>query len=248
MISFDQEIELHEEEPVNRGQSGFADLFSYERLSVSTNEKEALRLYREAAASQKGVPVLVADDSDCILLDAAAFAFENGEASPKSIQAMLLEAQSHSAGRYFAETFKRLPLQWRQVHRGKECELLGNDGLCSGFDPCRFELLRLPTDHPWEIPAYLPFFHPYDGPSLEQLISVLKDWHARYGAQILCVSFDMLQFLFDRSRMDESAYHRLAREIFCIHPALVIDYYQNFDNLLYNLQNSEEPIFQLWWD
>lgn len=229
---------------------GLSRLLPYEVLWEGTDEQEAFRQYlnyRESGEREGYTPVFLADDWDYMLRESVFFAEEEKAFSPRQIEKTLQAAGQFDVEHFFSHSFARLSLPWRRIRKEHKCRLYPSCKLITGFGPSSFVLVKIPTGHPWELPAYLPFCRSYGAPSLEQLTAVLQVWKQRYGAQLLCVHCDMIQMIFKRDGMEDQQFHNFAREIFCVQPELVADYYQNFDNLVYNLKNGEQPVFLFYW-
>jgi hypothetical protein len=225
-------------------------LAPYEVLWEGTDAQEAFRqylAYREIGDREGYTPVFLADDWDCLLRESIFFAHEEKSFSPQKRQTAIEAAERYKIEHFYSHSFARLSLAWRRIRKEHKCRLYQSNRLTSGFGPCSFVLVKVATDHAWELPAYLPFCRNYGAPSLEQLIAILEAWKKNYGAQLLCIHFDMIQMIFDREGMDDEKYHNFAREIFCVQPDLVADYYLNFDNLVYNLKHGEQPVFLFYW-
>ena len=229
----------------------FSQLLPYTVLWEGFDAQEAYQqylTYRKSGELEGFTPVFLADDSEHFLRESVFYVREEHAFSPSEIIKTLQKAEKFPIDHFFSHSFARLSLQWRQIRKEHKCRLYHSNRLTSGFGSCSFVLLKIPTSCPWELPAYLPFCQSYSEMELDPQVSILRAWKQKYGVQLLCIHVDMVQMIFDKERMNDELYHSFARELFCVQPHMVSDYYLNFDNLVYNLKHGEQPVFLFYWN
>ncbi len=118
---------------------------------------------------------------------------EYGEAAPA---ALLEQAKAHQA-----------------VWDFTDLEDEGPTGQADGsaidwFPPSRPHLVLLPVRHGWEVLAYLHFYEQ----KTVNAMAILRSWHERFGAELVCHYGTMLQFVVSRPPTTEAEAWQLARE------------------------------------
>ena len=105
----------------------------------------------------------------------------------------------------------------------------------------------IPTTRPWEVLAYMHFGAWNECPAPESHVAVHKDWHARYGAEIVCLSGDTVEMRVARPPTDRESALALAREQFVYSGGdLVFQGYDSLRRLAGALVNARYWYF--WWD
>ena len=102
-------------------------------------------------------------------------------------------------------------------------------------------LAEIPTDQPWQIPAWLPLGGVNECPDNEALLAVARYWQERYGAVIVAVSYDSLTFL-ARPVVEIERAEELALEQFAFNYERV----ETIRALAANLRVS--AVWDFWWD
>lgn len=72
----------------------------------------------------------------------------------------------------------------------------------------------VPTMVPWEVLAHFHYGDWNECPPTPVHIAILRSWHERFGAEVVCVSFDVLEMRVARPPTDRAGALALAREQF----------------------------------
>ncbi len=72
----------------------------------------------------------------------------------------------------------------------------------------------VPTTSPWEALAHLRFGGWNECPDAEVHVAMQRDWHRRFGAEVVCVSGDTIEFRVAEPPLERDAALQLAREQF----------------------------------
>jgi len=116
------------------------------------------------------------------------------------------------------------------------------------FSACRSSstvLAKIPTAHPWEIFAWLPFGGWNECPDTEALMAVSKYWFEAYGAVPAAVSHDVLEYLAPEPVEKQDA-RILAREMIAFCPDIIEQGEAEPGELAESL--TESAIWFFWWD
>ena len=105
----------------------------------------------------------------------------------------------------------------------------------------------VPTTRPWEAMAYLDYGGWNACPDTEVHVAVHKSWNDRYGAEVVCVSGDVVEMRVARPPSDRTGATELAREQFLYSGGdLVYQGYGTMNALASALINADYWYF--WWD
>lgn len=107
-------------------------------------------------------------------------------------------------------------------------------------------IARIPTPHPWEVPAYLKYGGWNSCPTAEQQVAVFKYWHERYGIEIYAIVDAVLECQVARPPRTREEAMALAREQchFCSDIVLQgTGTIANFGGAL-----IDSPAWYFWWD
>ncbi len=105
----------------------------------------------------------------------------------------------------------------------------------------------VPTTDPWKVLAYLRYGGWNECPASEEHVAVQRDWHERFGAELVCVSGDVVEMRVARPPTDREAAVALAREQFLYSGGdLVYQGYETLNRLAASLVGAEYWYF--WWD
>ena len=106
-------------------------------------------------------------------------------------------------------------------------------------------LVRVPTPHSWEIPAYFLFGGWNFIATPEQMVAVAKYWHERWGAEICGICLESLEFRVARKPASHEEAVALVREHYLFCSELEFD--QEFlEGLAAELRVMDYWLF--WWD
>lgn len=118
--------------------------------------------------------------------------------------------------------------------------------LFSGESVKQLRLALVPTRFPWEVAAYL-FFGGWNAcPNPEEQVAIQQAWHSRYGAELVAMSNDILEFTVSRPPVEDEAALALAQEQYLFCDDIVEQGLLSIDNLRQTLQNA--PFWYFWWD
>ena len=107
-------------------------------------------------------------------------------------------------------------------------------------------LAKIPTDKPWEIPAYLRFGGWNECPGPEELVVVLRQWSQRYGVEIYSLSDDAMECTVARPPQTREDAMALAHEQFLVCNDIVSQGTESVALLAASLLKADAWYF--WWD
>jgi hypothetical protein len=109
-------------------------------------------------------------------------------------------------------------------------------------------IVKVPTPHSYEAPAYIGFGGWNDCPTDEEHVAVLKYWHDRYGAELFAQGRDMLECIVERPPTTREEALALAWEQLSYAFGSLGEFGigQTPQDLAAALLNSRHWIF--WWD
>lgn len=105
---------------------------------------------------------------------------------------------------------------------------------------------KIPTAQPCEVPAFLKMGGWNACPSTEEHVAVWRYWQEKYGAEILCISGDVMEATVSRPPVEKEDCYALAREQFAFCDDLVTQGMGSIDALASALRGSKGWYF--WWD
>ena len=82
-------------------------------------------------------------------------------------------------------------------------------------------MLRLPTDQPWQAPAYIPVGGQNGMPDTGELLAVCKYWYDKYWAAPAAISYDAMEFVLPKVIPQDQAME-VAKEHFAFCPDRVL--------------------------
>jgi Domain of unknown function (DUF4253) len=105
---------------------------------------------------------------------------------------------------------------------------------------------KVPTGKPCEVPAYLKLGGWNECPFSEEHVAVWRFWQAKYGAEILCVTADVIEATVKHPPAEKEECYTLAREQFSYCSDVVTQGVGTIDALAATLYNGKSWYF--WWD
>lgn len=126
--------------------------------------------------------------------------------------------------------------------KGTNCLLSLNQELRSEMP---LYLAKIPTEHPWEVLAWLPFGGWNACPAPEDMMAVLKYWNEKYGAVPVCIGSDTLEVYVPEPVRDADALE-LAKEQYAFCTDIVDQGVGTITALAEELKKS--TIWFFWWD
>ncbi len=106
-------------------------------------------------------------------------------------------------------------------------------------------IARLSTRNSWDAPMLLRFGGWDDSPYPEEHAAVARAWHEQYGAEIIAVTQDTLEFAVANPPATRDAAEQLAMDQFAYCEELVTCHAGTIRNLAANLLNA--PFWFFWW-
>lgn len=194
--------------------------------------------------------VVVSDTLLEALWNGAGCLGEKDLAAVRRYREQMLKKDIPDGQRFLAERASLLRQELEADGADWEADFLGDNeedswdelegiGVC--FAQVPLLLAEIPTDQPWQIPAWLPFGGFQECPDNEALMAVARYWYERYGAVIAAVSYDTLTFL--ASPIKEAA---LAEELAIEQFAFNYETVETIRTLAAKLRSS--TVWDFWWD
>jgi hypothetical protein len=107
-------------------------------------------------------------------------------------------------------------------------------------------IAKVPTARAYEVPAYLKYGNWNANPEASIHVALWKKWQAEYGAEILCVSGDVIEATVSRPPLEKEECYKLAREQFAYCEDIVTQGVGSIDALAATLRKGMSWYF--WWD
>lgn len=118
--------------------------------------------------------------------------------------------------------------------------------LISGKFHDRVHILLLPTNNSWEAPAYLRWGDWNACPPPEYHAAALRDWHQRFGAELVGINGDTMNVKARTRPKDREQALKLARDLYGYCPDTVDQGVGSIAALAAGLMASDW--WYLWWD
>lgn len=107
-------------------------------------------------------------------------------------------------------------------------------------------LAKIPTPRNWEAPVYIGMGGWNDCPDPVTLSAVAKRWHERYGAEVVSITHDVMEFTVANPPATREAALELAKEQYLFCSDIVEQGVESISALAATLLNSKYWYF--WWD
>jgi hypothetical protein len=104
----------------------------------------------------------------------------------------------------------------------------------------------VPAQNSWEVPAYLSFGGWNDCPYSYEQVAVLRYWNEIYGAELVCLSSDILEMKVTRQPASREEALKLAQEQYWFCYDIVEQGVGTIENLAATLLASD--VWYFWWD
>lgn len=127
----------------------------------------------------------------------------------------------------------------------------GGVGLSVALDPIsggirdKVHILLLPAEHGWEVPAYLRWGNWNACPPAEYHVAALRDWHDRFGADLVEINGDTMNVRVRNPPKDRTQALALARDLYGYCPDIVDQGVGSISALAAGLMT---PWWYFWWD
>ena len=108
------------------------------------------------------------------------------------------------------------------------------------------QVAKVPAAQPCDVPAYLKLGGWNACPLAEEHVAVWGHWQKEYGAEILCVTSDVIEATVARPPQEKEACYALAREQFGYCDDIVTQGVGSIDALASTLRDGRKWFF--WWD
>ncbi len=204
------------------------------------------RLSRVASGTQHW-PVLLGGDEELRYIEEAGAL---GDTSPGEI---LQKARTIGAKTWFAERAGGDPEYYEVMHGAWPEQNTPNNRFSipftMGLEPeplPRVHLALVPTDVPWEAPAYLRFGGWNECPFPEEHVAVFSYWYGLYGAVVVGITHDVVEMEVARPPATREAALELAVEQFHYCADIVAQGTQGVEALAASL--VEASVWYFWWD
>ncbi len=221
---------------------------------AGTPYSEIMKEYerRQILGAQNGfTPVLIPTDNDTLTENISILNDEG-----YSIREAIENASADEGREYLAKRY-----QEAVVNRGGnedslvgefegEAEMLYNFKAFtdySGDKTKEVALYYIPTSHPWELPAYVPFGGFNECPNPKTMVSVCKYWYDKYEAVPTTISGDIMEFTVNRPAEKDEALD-LSKEHYAFCPDRV-----DQGTMTYTLSELADTLlfadmWYFWWD
>jgi hypothetical protein len=107
-------------------------------------------------------------------------------------------------------------------------------------------ITRLPIKDSWDAPVMLRFGGWDDSPFPEEHTAIARAWHEQYGAEIIAVTADTLEFAVSRPPATRDAAEELAMDQFAYCETLITHLTGSIRALAASLLNA--PYWFFWWE
>jgi hypothetical protein len=221
----------------------FVDL-PFETILVPGHEAPAVR--QKLLAKEGVTPVILGAEEDIQLM------VDLLDASPQSLTAVLLESEKVDAAAWLEQrrrgdedAYALEPGAW--PHEARAAPGLSVHLQVLSGQPKKNVLLALfPTPRSWETPAHMRYGGWNECPPAPVHVALHKRWHQAFGADIACMSSDVIECTVARPPATREAALALAREQFLYCPDIVHQGTQTLESLAATLLGARTWYF--WWD
>jgi len=107
-------------------------------------------------------------------------------------------------------------------------------------------IARIPTNHSYEIPAYLKYGGWNECPAPEEHVAMLRYWAERFGSEIYAITEDVIECTVEAPPKDKETSMALAKEQFVYCSDIVFQGTESIELLAASLKDSRAWYF--WWD
>jgi hypothetical protein len=221
--------------------------FPYPLVAVPGAEAVATLETLRAHGAREGVtPILLGDEES--LIDVR----EGMEECADDLEELLADAREIEVAAWLRERraedpqrFTLTPGAWPPAPT-PALELMAPRNVLTGRFKAQVFLTLVPTPVSWEALAFLHFGGWDDCPYPEEHLALAREWHHRYGADLVAVTGDTLEFLVRRPPTTRATAEVLAREQFLYCPTLVHGGLDTLAGLAATLLNA--PVWFFSWE
>jgi hypothetical protein len=144
----------------------------------------------------------------------------------------------------FVESLRK-PSAWNAFGGGEADFCVVREILSRKFHPWVL-LAKIPTAQPYEVPAYLRLGGWNECPDAAAHVAHWQRWQNKYGAEILCVSGDVIEATVAHPPTEKEECYMLAQEQFYYCQDIVTQGVETIDALAATLRGGKSWYF--WWD
>jgi hypothetical protein len=105
---------------------------------------------------------------------------------------------------------------------------------------------KIPTAHTFEVPAYLKWGGWNACPVPQEHVAIWRYWHEKFGAEILCVTGDVIEATVARPPLEKEECYALAHEQFSYCEDILTQGVGSIDALAATVLGGKSWFF--WWD
>lgn len=184
--------------------------FPYRLVEVAGRDAETK--FEELRSAGEGTPVYIGSTDDLLLVTDTFWEFDDGLTPQKTLD----RSQNLARLAKLLSPLKRLS-PYYAIERGvwpEEASLHKGPSILRDMNGAFHErafIAVLPTDQAWAAPAYLNWSSPNHGIFPNQHVAQLRNWHARYGAQLVSLG-ETMELRAERKPATRKEALRLARE------------------------------------
>lgn len=231
----------------------------YERVTVPG--ERALAEWERLKGAGRGWPVVVGDDQDLERI-ADQYSMDDPAVSGGSFPGISVRSPAEILAAARTIRFPADLGKWSGAARAEDLRapvgewpaIVGDEGLnpsvaadpASGKFHDRVHILLLPTANGWEAPAYLRWGDWNACPPPEYHVAALRDWHGRFGAELVGINGDSMDVRTRDLPRDRKQALALARDQYGYCPDIVDQGVDSIAALAATLMASRWWFF--WWD
>lgn len=177
---------------------------------------------------------------------------ENRECTKTSPEESLQQAATLDVDRWLQERFAGDPEQFASemghwpLMTPKAGSIMAHLDVLSGRPRGDVYIAKIPTAESWQAPAYIGMGGWNECPDDAVLTALAKRWHERFGAEIVSITHDIMEFSVTNPPRTKEQALELAKEQFIVCSDIVTQGVETISALAATLLNSNYWYF--WWD
>lgn len=237
-------------------------LFKRQATSLSSEEQAALSWLpfpydvvrgrdalsvRDSLCAEAGLTPLILGEPEDLRLLGDIFADTVPEPAEIIEQARALDIQQWFAQRVEADPdyYSEASGDW-PTGRVEQIELSLHRHVLTRLPKSRVLIGRVPTPHAYEVPAFVGYGGWNECPEAAVHVALHARWQSQFGAEIACLSSDVIECTVSRPPSTREEARQLAREQYIYCPDIVQQGVETIENLAATLMASRAWYF--WWD
>lgn len=214
---------------------------------ISVPGREAVQAWERLRGRPGQTPIILGGQEDIQHM------VESFESDSKSAEQVLAQAGQIDPKRWLREQYDAdpdlyalEPAAWPKAEAGEQRGLSVHLDVLTQRPKEQVLIALMPTANAWEVPAYLRYGGWNDCPAVEVHVALHRRWHTKWGAEIACMSGDVVECVVARPPATREEAMKLAREQFVYCPDIVHQGVQSLEALASLLQGGKTWYF--WWD